>query len=159
MLMKVKINYLPFWAQKGYGRVFWISSWCSCIDTLHPWGTQWLTQCQWGWCGSPVAGFPINQSVLTTNTSWLTKLGKQEIRNKPYTLTKTKSITNCLLLQRKTWSSDSPWSRSNWTLDILAWKEHTMSVSKPHDKQEQRIFGTQKLRQYLSSSLLKLSVS
>lgn len=153
--MRAKINYIPFWAQRGYGIVFWISSWCSCIDTPHPWGIQWPVQCRWGWCGSLAAGFPTNQSVLTTNTKWLKKVGKPVGRIEPlsYTLTNTKSMSNCLWLQRKTWSSDSPWSRSNWTLDILAWKEHTMSVSKPHDKQEQRKWGTQKLRQDLSSSL------
>lgn len=30
--------------------------------------------------------------------------------------------------------SDSPWGRSNWTLDILAWKEHTRSVRQNHIK-------------------------
>ena len=32
-------------------------------------------------------------------------------------------------LWKKSWLADSPWSRSNWTLGILAWKEHTRSVS------------------------------
>ncbi len=30
--------------------------------------------------------------------------------------------------------SDSPWGRSNWTLDSLAWKEHTRSVRQNHIK-------------------------
>lgn len=41
--------------------------------------------------------------------------------------------------------SDSPWSRSNWTLDIRAWKEHTTSVSQQHDKQDQGKWDTWEL--------------
>lgn len=115
-----------------------------------PWGIQWPVQCQWGWSGSPGAGFPKNQTGLTGNDPHrLINIGREtRVQNKitqPYTLTAQNPYQTVFGYERKTWLSDSPWSRSNWTLDTLAWKEHIMSVNKRHDKQEQEKWDTQKL--------------
>lgn len=89
----------------------------------------------------------------TTPHQVIKKKGRGTREHKNYTVTH-KHITKIHIklffvfsfgYKKKTWLSDSPWSRSNWTLDILAWKEHTMSVSKTHGKQEQGKWGTQKL--------------
>lgn len=133
----MRIVHSPSWVQRGCGTAFWISSWCSYTDTLRPWGIQWPVQYRWGWCGSPGAGFPTKPDSVnrqTTHASWLIKECKQveeiRVQNKSHRHAHKIHIKVLFWLWKRTWLSDSPWSRSNWTLDILAWKEHTMSVSK-----------------------------
>lgn len=138
-----------FWVQKGCDRGSEISSWCNCSDRLHPWGIQLPIRCQSGWCGSQEAGYPEDKKVTHGNTVPVPTVlamkiqtnGKvrndprAQLHTHPYVLT---PQTHRHIARRNQDNrrrlSDSPWGRSNWTLDILAWKEHTRPVRQNHIK-------------------------
>lgn len=144
----IRFNNILFWVQKGCDRGSEISSWCNCSDRLHPWGIQLPIRCQSGWCGNQGAGFPVNKMVIYGNTEpvptvMAMKMTNGKVRHEPRAQLHTHPST---LTPQTHWHipsrnqdnwrrlSDSPWGRSNWTLDILAWKEHTRSVRQNHIK-------------------------